>query len=57
MHTPGCVLHLMFEPSASAVDTSHRVDVKHVRYVNRQVNQRQLTLMNLISLSHYLHSQ
>jgi len=66
---PGAVFHLMGPPIAtvltklmseprvaSADTTSHRVDVKHARYVNRQVNPRQLTLMNLISLSHYLHS-
>jgi len=67
---PGAVFHLMGPPIAivltklmnepkvaSADTTSHRVDVKHARYVNRQVNPRQLTLMSLISLSHYLHSQ
>jgi hypothetical protein len=64
---PGAVFHLMGPPIAtvltklmneprvaSADTTSHRVDVKHVRYVNRQVNPRQLTLMNLISLRRYL---
>jgi hypothetical protein len=66
---PGAVFHLMGPPIAtvltklmneprvaSADTTSHRVDVKHARYINRQVNPRQLTLMSLISLSHYLHS-
>jgi len=49
---------LMNEPRAASADTtSHRVDVKHAKYVNRQVNPRELTLMSLISLSHYLHSQ
>jgi len=64
---PGAVFHLMGPPIAtvltklmneprvaSADTTSHRVDVKHARYVNRQVNPRQLTLMNLISLRRYL---
>jgi hypothetical protein len=67
---PGAEFHLMGPPIAtvltklmsepkvvSADTTSHRVDVKHARYVNKQVNPRQLTLMSLISLSHYLHSQ
>ena len=67
---PGAIFHLMGPPiatvltklmneprAASADTTSHRVDVKHARYVNKQVNPRQLTLMSLISLSHYLHSQ
>jgi len=46
---------LMNEPQVASADTtSHRVDVKHARYVNRQVNPRQLTLMSLISLRRYL---
>jgi len=47
---------LMNEPRITSADTtSHRVDVKHARYVNRQVNPRELILMSLISLRRYLH--
>jgi hypothetical protein len=48
---------LMNEQKITSADTtSHRVDIKHAKYVNRQVNPRQLTLMSLISLRRYLHS-
>jgi len=48
---------LMNEPRVVSVDTtSHRVDIKHAKYTNKQVNPKELNLMTLLSLKHYLTS-
>jgi len=48
---------LMNEQKIVSVDTtSHRVDIKHARYVNKNVEAKELTLMTLLSLRHYLTS-
>jgi len=36
--------------------TSHRVDIKHAKYTNKQVDPKELNLMTLLSLRHYLTS-
>jgi hypothetical protein len=64
---PGATFHLMGPPIAtvltklmneprvaSADATSHRVDIKHARYINKQVNPKELNLIALLSLKHYL---
>jgi hypothetical protein len=46
---------LMNEQKIVSVDTtSHRVDIKHAKYTNKQVNPKELNLMTLLSLRHYL---
>jgi len=46
---------LMNEPRVVSTDTtSHRVDIKHAKYTNKQVNPKELNLMTLLSLKHYL---
>jgi hypothetical protein len=48
---------LMNEPRVVSTDTtSHRVDIKHAKYTNKQVNPKELNLMTLLSLKHYLTS-
>ena len=48
---------LLNEQKIVSVDTtSHRVDIKHAKYVNKQVNPKELNLMTLLSLKHYLGS-
>jgi hypothetical protein len=48
---------LMNEPRVASADaTSHRVDIKHAKYTNKQVNPKELNLMTLLSLRHYLTS-
>jgi len=48
---------LMNEQKIVSVDTtSHRVDIKHAKYVNKQVDPKELNLMTLLSLKHYLTS-
>ena len=48
---------LMNEPRVVSTDTtSHRVDIKHAKYTNKQVNPKELNLMALLSLKHYLTS-
>jgi len=48
---------LMNEQKIVSVDTtSHRVDIKHAKYTNKQVNPKELNLMALLSLKHYLTS-
>ena len=46
---------LLNEQKIVSVDTtSHRVDIKHAKYVNKQVDPKELNLMTLLSLRHYL---
>jgi len=48
---------LMNEPRVVSTDTtSHRVDIKHAKYVNKNVETKELNLMTLLSLKHYLTS-
>jgi hypothetical protein len=48
---------LMNEQKIVSVDTtSHRVDIKHAKYTNKHVNPKELNLMTLLSLKHYLTS-
>jgi len=48
---------LMNEPRIISTDTtSHRVDIKHAKYVNKNVEAKELNLMTLLSLKHYLTS-
>jgi len=48
---------LMNEPRVVSTDTtSHRVDIKHAKYVNKNVETKELNLMALLSLKHYLTS-
>jgi len=48
---------LMNEQKIVSVDTtSHRVDIKHAKYVNKNVEAKELNLMTLLSLKHYLTS-
>jgi len=48
---------LLNEQKIVSVDTtSHRVDIKHARYVNKNVEAKELNLMTLLSLKHYLTS-
>ena len=46
---------LLNEPRVVSTDTtSHRVDIKHAKYVNKNVEAKELNLMALLSLKHYL---
>jgi len=48
---------LLNEQKIVSVDTtSHRVDIKHAKYVNKNVETKELNLMALLSLKHYLTS-